>query len=114
MNPQQILPLGMLCIAERTVTELVEMAVDEVPGVGKVTSKIPESFRRKGRKGIWIEEQEKGLVIHVNVVIYNTTAILPICITVQEKIKERVESVIGLPVQSVHIGVEKLIKAYLS
>lgn len=114
MNPQRILPLEMLCIAERTVTELVEMAVDEVPGVGKAISNIPEPFRRKGRKGIWIEEKENGLVIHVNVIIYNTTAILSTCITVQEKIKERVESVIGLPVQSVCIGVEKLIKAYPS
>jgi len=114
MNPQQILPLGMLCIAERTVTELVELAVDEVPGVGRVISKIPEPFRRKGRKGIWIEEKEKGLVIHVNVIICNTTAILPTCITVQERIKKCVESVIGLPVQSVCIRVEQLIKAYPS
>ena len=114
MDSQQILPLGMLCIAERTVTELVELAVDEVPGVGRVISKIPEPFRRKGRKGIWIEEKEKGLMIHVNVIMYNTIAILPVCISVQKKIKERIESVIGLPVQSVRIGVEKLIKAYPS
>jgi uncharacterized alkaline shock family protein YloU len=114
MDSQQILPLGMLCIAERTVTELVDIAIDEVPGVSKVVSKILEPFRRKRRKGIWIEEKEKGLVIHVNVIICNTTAILPTCITVQERIKECVESVIGLPVQSVCIRVEQLIKAYPS
>ncbi|GAA3323005.1 hypothetical protein GCM10020331_045140 [Ectobacillus funiculus] len=44
MDSQQILPLGMLCIAERTVTELVDMAIDEVPGVSKVVSKILEPF----------------------------------------------------------------------
>lgn len=119
MDIQKMLPFGALHITDRTLTELIYIVVSEVEGVAKTISPLSETVykavgKNRGEKGIFLQYDEKGLIIEVKVALFHNVSILGTCQSIQEHVKKEVEFITGLQVKAVHIKVEQIIKAYPS
>lgn len=115
MDEQKIVGLETACemdqvqIADDVIAVIAEIATLEVAGVvGTAPSKadfVQAISGKKKSKGIKVEVGEGEVFIDVAVVVKYGVKIHKTCLEIQEKIKNSVETMTGLNVQSVNVHV---------
>ena len=61
--------------------------------------------------GIKISEDEGGLIINCEIIVYFGVSIPQLCYDIQTRVKKDVESIAGIPVREVNIRIEGIDKA---
>jgi uncharacterized alkaline shock family protein YloU len=109
--------LGKIQIADEVIQIIAGLAASEVPGVagmsGSFAGGITESLLRRKNlgKGVNVEfgEEDKTCKIDVSVALEFGVSIPDTCMTVQENIKQAIESMTGLHVTSVDVHVSAVV-----
>ncbi|MFC5774115.1 Asp23/Gls24 family envelope stress response protein [Ectobacillus antri] len=115
MGLELINPLETWHKADRTLKELIHLLVCEVNGVLYTVSNIRETLfgiacSKRVEKGITLSYEETGIVVRIKVALSLCFPILETCCFVQEHVKKEVETMIGMPVQAVHVHVVRVVK----
>lgn len=105
--------LGKIQIADEVIQIIAGLAASEVPGVagmsGSFAGGLTESLLRRKNlgKGVNVEfgEDEKTCKVGLSVALEFGTNIPGTCLTVQENVKQAIESMTGLSVTVVDIHV---------
>lgn len=115
MDEQKIVGLETACemdqvqIADDVIAVIAEIATLEVAGVvGTAPSKadfVQAISGKKKSKGIKVEVGESEVFIDVAVIVKYGVKIHKVCLEIQEKIKNSVETMTGLQVVSVNVHV---------
>nr|WP_302599267.1 Asp23/Gls24 family envelope stress response protein [uncultured Cellulosilyticum sp.] len=115
MDEQKIVGLETTCemdqvqIADDVIAVIAEIATLEVAGVvGTAPSKadfVQAISGKKKSKGIKVEVGEAEVFIDVAVIVKYGVKIHKVCLEIQEKIKNSVETMTGLQVVSVNVHV---------
>lgn len=102
-------------IADDTINMIAGIAATSVKGVaalgeGVTFKALPFIGSNSLKKGIVIEKDENGNNIKANItiVIDNGVDIKSICTSIQEKVKESIESMLDLKVKQVSVRVAKV------
>ena len=87
-------------------------AVSRFPGIG-FTGNLQKAMLGKdvSNPGIKISDEDDGLIINLEIIVYFGVNIPQLCYDIQTKIKQHVEKSTGLTVRAVNIRVEGLDKA---
>ena len=101
---------------EINIAELVEkdiMSFDSVsrfPGVG-ITGNIQRAIGMgSANPGIKINEDDDGITVNCEIIVYFGVNIPQLCYDIQTKVKRDIEEATGLPVKAINIRVEGLDK----
>lgn len=101
--------VGEVKIADDVIAVIAEIAALEVEGVYAITggkNDIVQTIRgKKASKGIKIEVSEHTVFVDLAVIVKYGIKIQDICLKVQEKVKNSIETMTGLDVQSVDVHV---------
>lgn len=105
---------GQIHVADQVVAVIASIAASEIPGVLPISGGIYEDLTKKisrkaAAKGIEVTIHEAYTVIDMRVKVLFGARIDRICRMVQEKVKEDVETLIGLEVREVNIHVEGIL-----
>lgn len=95
-------------IADDVIAVIAEIATLEVEGM--VNTQVKNDFvqaisRKKGPKGVKVEVGEGEVLIDITATVKYGVKIPKVCLEVQEKVKNSVETMTGLHVASVNIHV---------
>lgn len=103
---------GTVKIATEVVTAIAGVAAAEVEGVigissGTIAEGIDRLLRKKSSygKGIRVQVSDNSAVIDVDLIVEYGCSIPSVALSVQEKVKEAVETMTGLEVELVNIHV---------
>ncbi|UOY93759.1 Asp23/Gls24 family envelope stress response protein [Ectobacillus sp. JY-23] len=115
MGLERIDAMETLHKADQTLKELIHVLVCEVNGVVHTVSNIRETLlgitcSKREEKGITLSYEEKGIVIRIKVALSLYFPILETSCFVQKHVKKEVETIIGVPVQAVHVHVVRVMK----
>ncbi|MCY0870694.1 MAG: Asp23/Gls24 family envelope stress response protein [Alicyclobacillaceae bacterium] len=105
--------LGKIQIADEVLQIIAGLAASEVPGVagmsGSFAGGLTESLlgRKNLSKGVKVQFQEgdRACTIDVSVALQFGVSIPEVSLNVQERVKNAVESMTGLQVESIHVHV---------
>jgi uncharacterized alkaline shock family protein YloU len=105
--------LGKIQIADEVIQIIAGLAASEVPGVagmsGSFAGGLTESLlgRKNLSKGVKVQfaDGDRACAIDVSVVLDFGVNIPDVCISIQEHVKQAIETMTGLHVQSVHVHV---------
>jgi uncharacterized alkaline shock family protein YloU len=105
--------LGKIQIADEVIQIIAGLAASEVPGVagmsGSFAGGLTESLlgRKNLSKGVKVQfaDEDRACAVDVSVVLDFGVNIPDVCISIQEHVKEAIETMTGLHVQSVHVHV---------
>lgn len=101
--------VGEVKIADDVIAVIAEIAALEVEGVYAITggkNDIVQTIRgKKASKGIKIEVSEHAVFVDLAIIVKYGIKIQDICLKVQEKVKNSIETMTGLDVQSVDVHV---------
>lgn len=111
--------LGKIQIADEVIQIIAGLAASEVPGVagmsGSFAGGLTESLLRRKNlgKGVNVEfdEDDKSCKIDLSVALEFGTNIPNTCLTVQENVKQAIESMTGLNVTVVDVHVSAIVFA---
>ncbi|MFD1735684.1 Asp23/Gls24 family envelope stress response protein [Bacillus salitolerans] len=110
----KVLPYGNVHIADQIVSLIASLAIVEVDGVaGTVTDLKDEMIRvvnkKTKQKGISVEKSEQDEIsIDMRVALYYGVDILETCKTIQRVVKQEIEAMTGIQVNTVHVKVEQI------
>lgn len=103
---------GTLHVTEEVVAIIAEAAVNDTKGVSGTISGLRDEFARvvnkNPAKGILVDGSESEMVIQVKVSLLYGVNIKNVCHELQKRIKQNVEMMTGVAVQSVHISVVQI------
>lgn len=96
------------CMA--VITGISATSVDGVANLGNgMTKKIlPFLDTNNLKKGIEIKKTNEGLLVNLSITIKDNYDITKVCTTVQEKVKESLESMLDLHVKEVSVSVSSV------
>lgn len=101
--------LGQVQIADDVIAVIAEIAALEVEGMAGVGLGKPDIVNtirgKKASKGIKVEVGEGEVTIDVFVVIKYGVKIQDVCLKVQEKVKNSIETMTGLNVPTINVHV---------
>ncbi|MDP9728741.1 Asp23/Gls24 family envelope stress response protein [Alicyclobacillus tolerans] len=105
--------LGKIQIADEVLQIIAGLAASEVPGVagmsGSFAGGLTESLlgRKNLSKGVKVQflQEDRACAIDVSVALQFGVSIPDVSYQVQERVKQAVESMTGLQVESVHVHV---------
>lgn len=102
--------IGEVHIANEVVSIIAGLAATEVEGVagmsGSLTGDLVELLGKKNlSKGVIVEVGEESVTLDLSLIISFGASIPQVCKTVQEKVKNAVETMTGLEVEEVNIKV---------
>ncbi len=105
---------GSVNISEDVISIIANIAASEVEGVAKmtggITGEITEMLGMKSlSKGVEVYIDEDVVKISMNLAIEYGKKIKEVAEEVQEKIKETVETMTGLNVSEVNIGIQEVV-----
>ncbi len=102
-------------VADDTISMIAGVAATSVEGVaalgeGVTFKALPFIGSNSLKKGVVIEKDEKGndIVVRLSIVIEQGRDIKKTCISIQEKVKEAIESMLDLNVKEVIVRVAKV------
>ncbi len=103
--------LGAILIADEVVSIISGLAATEVEGVagmsGGIGEGIAEALGRKNlSKGVKVEAGEQEVTLDLSLIVEYGSRIPDVGWTVQEKVKNAVETMTGLKVQNVNVHVQ--------
>lgn len=103
--------IGSVRIADEVVSIIAGMAATEVDGIagmsGGLVGGIAEILGRKNlAKGVKVEVGEKEAAVDLYIIVKFGVRIPDVALTVQEKVKEAIESMTGLAVVEVNVHVQ--------
>jgi uncharacterized alkaline shock family protein YloU len=110
----KVLPYGSLHIADQIVALIASLAIVEIEGVAGTVADIKDEMIRvvnkKGKqKGISIEKGELDEIsIEMKVALYYGVDIVETCKSIQQAVKQEIETMTGIEVNSVHVKVEQI------
>lgn len=84
--------------------------VSRFPGVG-FTGNIQNMLGSHQNPGIKVTEEDDGLVVNCEIIVYFGVNIPQLCYDLQTRIKNDIEKTAGIPVKAVNIRVEGIDKA---
>lgn len=101
--------LGQVQIADDVIAVIAEIAALEVEGmvsVGQGKADIVQTIRgKKASRGIKVEVGEEQVAVDIAAVMQYGIKIQDVCLEVQEKVKNSIETMTGLSVESVNVHV---------
>ena len=102
--------IGHVQVANEVVAAIAGLAATDVKGVsalyGGIThDEITRSGMKKLRKGIDLEMTGDGAKLGVSIVLDGTVGIPEVSKAVTNQVRDRVEDMIGIPVQSVEVKI---------
>lgn len=105
--------LGKIQIADEVIQVIAGLAASEVPGVagmsGSFAGGLTESLlgRRNLSKGVKVQfaDGDKNCSLDVSVALEFGVNIPDVCFTIQQNVKQAIESMTGLGVTAVHVHV---------
>ncbi|GEM_PF-1069963 len=102
--------LGKITFTEGVLTALVHQAVSQVEGLGEVKGKLSEIVGIFGgrQKGIQVELRPEGVHVSLSITVRYGKPIHEVARTIQERVKEEVERMTGLPISGVDIYVQDI------
>lgn len=111
--------LGKIQIADEVIQIIAGLAASEVPGVagmsGSFAGGITESLLRRKNLGkgvdVQFDEVDKSCKIDLSVALEFGASIPNTCLTVQENVKQAIESMTGLTVTVVDVHVSAVVFA---
>jgi len=114
MELDERLELGTIKIANEVVAIIAGLAASEVEGVvgmtGNLTSGITELLGKKNlTKGVKVEVGEKECACDLSIVVKFGVKLSEVCKSVQENVKNAIESMTGLKVVEVNVHVTDVI-----
>lgn len=102
-------------VADDTILMIAGIAATGVKGVaalgeGVTFKALPFIGSNSLKKGIVVEKDENGdnIMVSVTIVIENGVDIKSICTSIQEKVKESIESMLDIKVKKVSVRVAKV------
>jgi uncharacterized alkaline shock family protein YloU len=109
----KVLPYGNVHIADQIVALIASLAIVEIEGVVGTVSDIRDEVIRvvnkKAQKGISIEKGELDEIsIEMKVALYYGVDIVSTCEAIQQAVKNEIETMTGIEVNSVHVKVEQI------
>jgi uncharacterized alkaline shock family protein YloU len=101
--------VGEVQIADDVIAVIAEIAALEVEGVYAIAGNkndIVQTIRgKKASKGMKIEVSDHEVFADLSIVVQYGVKIQEVCLKVQEKVKNSIETMTGLDVQSVDVHV---------
>lgn len=101
--------VGEVQIADDVIAVIAEIAALEVEGVYAIAGNkndIVQTIRgKKASKGMKIEVSDHEVFADLSIVVQYGVKIQEVCLKVQEKVKNSIETMTGLDVQSVDVQV---------
>lgn len=101
---------GSVAITRDAVVELVGNAVVESYGVVALSGerRISRLFPRGVGKGIDVELRDDGLAVEIRVVVEHGLKLAEVAEAVRERVLYELERMVGLPVASLEVRIEKV------
>ena len=109
---------GDVTVSENVIATVVKNTVSEIEGVKAIIGEEPvgnsvieiiSSKTKKKEKGIKVDIKGKAeLAIEIYVVLKYGTNVIEVAKNIQEKVKETVESVIGMHVKDIDVFVDRI------
>jgi uncharacterized alkaline shock family protein YloU len=101
---------GSVAITRDAVVELVGNAVVESYGVVGLSGerRISRLFPRGVGKGIDVELRDDGLAVEIRVVVEHGLKLAEVAQAVRERVLYELERMVGLPVASLEVRIEKV------
>jgi uncharacterized alkaline shock family protein YloU len=101
---------GRISFTHHAIVELVGRAVAESYGVVALSGerRLPRLFPRGLGKGIDVELRDDGLAIEIRVVVEHGLKLAEVAEAVRERVHYELERMVGLPVASVEVRIEKV------
>ncbi|EJL41316.1 hypothetical protein BAG01nite_02810 [Brevibacillus agri] len=103
--------LGEIRVADQVIAIIAAVAVEEVLDVTVRSGGLYQDLAKKlngGAKGITVAVTEDRVIVDMRVSVRYGAQIHRVCHTLQEKVKEAVESLTGLFVEAVNVRVETI------
>ncbi|MFC3746240.1 Asp23/Gls24 family envelope stress response protein [Paenibacillus sp. GCM10012306] len=102
---------GFVHISDTVVTKIVGLATIETPGIASMSKTISEGLTKRlsgkgGQEGITIEVKEREVEVDLRIVVSYGYKIHEVCQTVQQNVRDAVETMMGLSLVSVNVRVE--------
>ncbi|KZE44764.1 hypothetical protein AV540_23210 [Brevibacillus parabrevis] len=101
--------LGEIRVADQVIATIAAVAVEDVLEISVRSGGLYQDLAKKlngGAKGITVAVTEDRVIIDMRVSVRYGSQIHHVCHTLQEKVKEAVESLTGLFVDAVNVHVE--------
>lgn len=101
---------GPIAISHDAIVGLVANAVAESYGVVAFSgeTRVSRLFPRGVRKGVDVELRDDGLVVEVRVVVEHGLRLTEVADAVRERVLYELDRMVGLPVASLEIRIEKV------
>lgn len=99
---------GIIGLIEKDIFSFSE--VSRFPGVG-FTGNIQNMLGAHQNPGVKVTEEEDGLIVNCEIIVYFGVNIPQLCYDIQTRIKNDIEKKTGMPVKAVNIRVEGIDKA---
>ncbi|MBR2706225.1 MAG: Asp23/Gls24 family envelope stress response protein [Mogibacterium sp.] len=100
--------INIISLIEKDIFSFSE--VSRFPGVG-FTGNIQNMLGAHQNPGIRVTEEDAGLVVNCEIIVYFGVNIPQLCYDIQTKVKGDIERMTGMPVKAVNIRVEGIDKA---
>ena len=106
--------LGTIQISDEVFAVVAALAATEVDGVASIRdglsgSNITKSGMKALSKSVKIEVSNKKIIVHIVLNIKYGYSIPEVTKSVQEKVKDTLENMFGLTVESVHVSIADVI-----
>ncbi|KAA8787830.1 Asp23/Gls24 family envelope stress response protein [Paenibacillus amylolyticus] len=100
--------LGKTTFSKETISKFVSMALDMTDGlvlsstyIGSITRKLTGNTA-----GIELREHDKGIDIHLSIIVQYGMRLHEVCRELQYKVKDVVEDFTGLTIIAIHLKIE--------
>ncbi len=101
---------GAVTIAPEVLLDVVRLTAVGTPGVARLSSNNPNSFRRlfsgKAAEGIRVEIEDSAVSIDLYIVAEPDAQMLQLGQTLQREISRAISDVVGMPVKEINIRIE--------
>ncbi len=101
---------GAVTIAPEVLLDIVRLTALATPGVARLSSNNPNSFRRlfsgKAAEGIRVEIEDSAVTIDLFIVAEPDAQMLQLGQTLQREISRAISDVVGMPVKEINIRIE--------
>lgn len=109
-SSREVSSIGEVMIADDVIATIAGLAATEVDGVaamqGNVTNELVGKLGMKNlTKGVHINVTEDGVCVELSVQMRYGYSIPKTCKLIQEKVKNAIENMVGLPVKIVNVHI---------
>lgn len=112
MKRQAFVVNDHVTVADEVILALVFQCLLEfsptIKPYNPVKNELLDFVSKNGKKGITIKKEDVGIIVDIKVSLLYDEAFLPMCINLQHRIKNDLENMLGLMIQSVNLQVESV------